>query len=132
MSVLLDANALIALIVADHVHHAAAERWLTAHDGRFATCPITEGSLTRLLLRQGESGATAERVLSLLAEDARHEFWPAALSYREVALEGVSGHRQVTDAYLAQLARRRGGKLATFDKGLALQHPDVAVSIPAS
>jgi hypothetical protein len=36
------------------------------------------------------------------------------------------GHRQVTDAYLAALARRRQGRLATLDKGLAALHPDVA------
>jgi uncharacterized protein len=125
VTALLDANVLIALVVADHVHHDAAETWLTAHGGSFATCPLTEGSLTRLLLRQGESGATAARVLALLAEDARHEFWPADLSYRDVSLAEVGGHRQVTDAYLAQLARSRGERLATFDKGLASQHPDI-------
>ncbi|MGH3319762.1 MAG: hypothetical protein ACRDN9_06190 [Streptosporangiaceae bacterium] len=40
------------------------------------------------------------------------------------------GHRQVTDAYLAQLARTQGRAFATFDKGLAAAHPDVAELIP--
>lgn len=35
------------------------------------------------------------------------------------------GHRQVTDAYLAQLARENSGRLATFDKALAQLHDDV-------
>jgi uncharacterized protein len=39
----------------------------------------------------------------------------------------IRGHRQVTDAYLAALARKHGAKLATFDQALALVHPDVAV-----
>ncbi len=43
---------------------------------------------------------------------------------------GVVGHRQVTDAYLAQLARIRNGQLATLDSGLAHLHSDVAVLIP--
>jgi predicted nucleic acid-binding protein len=43
---------------------------------------------------------------------------------------GVIGHRQVTDAYLAALARQRGGRLATFDAGLAQLHPDVAQLVP--
>jgi uncharacterized protein len=33
---------------------------------------------------------------------------------------------QVTDAYLAQLARTHNGRLATFDQGLAQLHSDVA------
>jgi uncharacterized protein len=43
----------------------------------------------------------------------------------------VLGHRQVTDAYLAALARHHHGKLATFDKGLAALHSDVAVALTA-
>jgi len=46
-------------------------------------------------------------------------------------MTGVIGHRRVTDAYLAQLARHNGGKLATFDEGLAALHRDVAELIPA-
>ena len=127
---LLDANVLIALVVADHVHHNAAEDWIADAPDRFATCPITEGSLVRLLVRQGQSADTAQAVLTALGQDDRHEFWPDDLSYRDVALAGVIGHRQVTDAYLAQLARDRGGRLVTFDQGLAKQHGDVATLIP--
>ncbi len=36
------------------------------------------------------------------------------------------GHRQITDAYLAQLARARGGQVVTFDRGMAKLHSDVA------
>jgi predicted nucleic acid-binding protein len=31
----------------------------------------------------------------------------------------VATHRQVTDAHLLALARRHGGRLATFDRGIA-------------
>jgi uncharacterized protein len=37
----------------------------------------------------------------------------------------------VTDGYLAGLARENGGHLATFDKGLAVVHEDVAVLLGA-
>lgn len=127
---LLDANVLIALVVADHVHHDAAEEWLAVGPGRFVTCPITEGSLVRLLIRQGQTAQTAQTVVSALAADPRHRFWPDDISYADVALDGVIGHRQVTDAYLAGLARRRGARLATFDQGLAKQHADVAELVP--
>lgn len=130
MSVLLDANVLIALVVADHVHHDPAEIWLATTEQRFALCPITEGSLLRLLIREGETAETAKAVVSAVADDPRCEFWPDTLSYRDVAMKGVIGHRQVTDAYLAQLARARRGRLATFDQGLARLHSDVAEIVP--
>ena len=44
-------------------------------------------------------------------------------------LYSVMGHRQITDAYLAALARHHGGKLASFDKGLLVLHSDVAVGL---
>ena len=42
------------------------------------------------------------------------------------------GHRQVTDAYLAALARHHRGKLASFDRGLVALHTDVAVALDAN
>lgn len=132
MTVLLDANVLIALVVADHVHHDAAEEWLADLAGPFATCPITEGSLVRLLIRKGQSAETAKAVVSGVAADPRHEFWPDDLSYSSVSMEGIIGHRQVTDAYLVQLVRTRGGRLATFDQGLAKLHADVVDLIPVN
>ena len=47
-------------------------------------------------------------------------------------MNGVLGHRQVTDSYLAQLARARGGQLATFDQGLAKLHTDIADLLPTA
>lgn len=126
VATLLDANVLIALLVDDHVHHDAAETWFSASSGRFATCPSTEGSLTRILIRAGQTADAAQAVITQLSQSTRHEFWPDSLSYREVQFHGVIGHRQVTDAYLAQLARTHGGRLATFDEGLAQLHNDVA------
>jgi predicted nucleic acid-binding protein len=54
------------------------------------------------------------------------------VQYTEVPCEGIIGHRQVTDAYLAQLARARGARIATFDRGMAKLHRDVAELIPDS
>lgn len=123
---LLDANVLIALLVMDHVHHDAAERWLESSDSRIATCPVTQGAFIRLLVREGQSAETAKAVVTALFDSPRHEFWPDGISYRDVLMTGVIGHRQVTDAYLAQLARTRSGRLATFDRGLAELHNDIA------
>jgi len=132
VTALLDANVLIALVVADHVHHDASAEWLSASDTAFATCPITQGSLTRFLLRAGQSAAAAQHVVSAVSSSKRHEFWPDSVSFADVRLSGVVGHRQVTDAYLAQLARHHAGELATLDDGLAHLHNDVALLIPTA
>jgi len=129
-AVLLDSNVLIAVVVADHVHHAPAELWLAKRGNQFATCPITQGSLLRLLLRHGVAFARALEVLKAVTSESRHEFWPDDQTYEIVPVRGIAGHRQVTDAYLAQLARSRGGRLATFDRGLADVHHDVADVVP--
>jgi uncharacterized protein len=130
VTALLDANVLIALVVAEHVHHDAAAEWLSASDTRFATCPITQRGLVRFLLRAGQSAAAARDVVRAVEGANRHEFWPDSVSFAEVEMGGVVGHRQVTDAYLAQLARNRNGQLATLDSGLAHLHSDVTVLIP--
>jgi uncharacterized protein len=130
MTVLLDSNVLIALLVDDHVHHEAAENWFAGLSGNFATCPVTQGSLMRLLIREGQSATAARAVVGGTASHPRHEFWPDEVSYTEVPTQGIIGHRQVTDAYLAQLARVRGSRLATFDQALAKLHHDVAELVP--
>ena len=132
MTALLDANVLVALVVTEHVHHDAAAEWLSASDTGFATCPITQGSLIRFLVRTGQSTAAAREVVSAIEGASRHEFWPDSISFADVEIGGVVGHRQVTDAYLAQLARSRKGQLATLDNGLAHLHNDVAVLIPTA
>ena len=127
---LLDGNVLVALTSSGHVHHAEAQRWFGSHAAPFATCPVTQGTLLRLLMKLG--GASTElalEVLRQLQDHPRHRFWPDALAYTSIAWQGVVGHRQVTDAYLAALARHHGGKLASFDRGLVALHPDVGVGL---
>ena len=123
---LLDGNVLIALAVADHVHHSVARAWWLEAPDRFATTPMTQGTLLRFLLREGLSVSGALGVLDGLTGSEHHEFWPDDAPFTRRALRGVMGHRQVTDAYLAELARRHHGRLVTLDAGLAAVHPDVA------
>ncbi|MEO5678956.1 MAG: TA system VapC family ribonuclease toxin [Acidimicrobiales bacterium] len=127
---LLDGSLLIALSVGDHVHHERAERWAAERAGPVATCPLTQGSLVRFLVRAGASGEEARRFLIDLMAASGAQFWAADLAYGTVDLGPVVGHRQVTDAYLASLARAHGGRLATLDRGLAAVHPDVVDLIP--
>lgn len=125
---LLDANVLIALFAGDHVNHAATRAWFVGLRGEFATCPLVEGALTRWIVRiSGHHGMSdAQRELGKLAADPRHRFWPDDVPYAQVRAHGVLGHKQVTDAYLAALARQHQGRLVTLDRGLAALHDDVA------
>ena len=132
MTTLLDTNVLIALLVADHVHHDAAEVWFTTGNEAIANCPITQGGQLRLLIRQGQSAQAAVSLLSALAAHPRHAFWPDSQPFEAVSMRGVIGHRQVTDAYLAHLARVNDGRLATFDQGLAKLHTDIADLVPTT
>jgi toxin-antitoxin system PIN domain toxin len=130
VTTLLDGSVLIALASPRHEHHGPARLWFLALDDSFASCPITQGSLLRHLLREGLDVGGAQDFISSITRLAHHEFWPDNLGYEEVRMDGVLGHGQVTDAYLAQLARANGGRLATFDQGLAGLHPDVVDLVP--
>jgi uncharacterized protein len=130
---LLDGNVLYALIDEAHVHNADARRWFAGLDGDFATCPITQGTLVRLAMRLGgQSAEQALAVLQAVTANARHRYWPDALAYPQIRWHGVFAHRQVTDAYLAALARHNGGKLASFDEELVALHPDVGIAVDAN
>ena len=126
---LLDANALIALTIADHVHFDRASMWF-ASVTHAALCPVVEGALVRYLVRVGVAVATVQPLLRALHDDPRLDFWADDLSYADVDLTHVVGHQQVTDSYLVALAVAHGGRLATFDRGLAEALPEGAFLIP--
>ena len=116
-----------------HVHHETAVRWFASSSPLFATCPFTQGALLRILLRSGSvpNITVGAQVLNGFTGHPNHHFWPDDLGFGSVGWTGVLGHRQVTDAYLAALARHHGGMLASFDRGLVALHTDVATAVPA-
>lgn len=119
---LADGNVLVALTVVDHIHHRAALDWFEAAEPELATCPITEGTLLRFLIREGQTAAAAMALLEVLQKQDWHCFWPDSIPYQARQLRGVIGHRQVTDAYLVALADHNDCQVATLDKGLAALH----------
>ncbi len=125
MTALLDVNVLVALTSPDHVHHGAARSWFVDHDEPFATCPITQLGLVRVTTALGRSPLEASELLTSLLANDRHWFVPADLAVDRRILRGLAGHRQVTDFYLAALARRHDIALVTLDSGLGAAHPDV-------
>lgn len=130
--VLLDSSVLIAVALTSHTHHDAARQWLTTTSHPIATCPITEGSLVREVVRAGDGFAAASDLLHGIGRNPRHRFWADDVPYTDVPTTGLVGHKQVTDAYLAQLARHRNGRVATFDRAMAALHSDVAELVPTS
>ncbi len=124
---LLDVNVLVALFDPDHVHHEAAHRWLGANrrDG-WATCPITENGLVRILSNPGygaspETRGAIVRRLGEFCASGGHVFWPDEISLRDKGLFRWTApvpHQMLTDVYLLGLATSRKGKLATFDRGI--------------
>jgi len=127
---LLDGNVLVALAMHNHVHRERCLRWFQ-HVVHFATCPVTEGTLLRLhmILAKNPDVAAAWRTLETYRAHPRHVFWDENFSYTEIPPTRLTGHRQITDSWLVELARRKGGKLATLDEALAALWPDTAVLI---
>lgn len=125
---LLDVNVLVALFDPDHVHHEAAHEWFSANRLHgWATCPLTENGLVRILSNAAYTGShettTAIRKrLDTFCSSGNHSFWPDQLSIRDERRFKLSGvtHGQITDVYLLALATEMGGRLATFDRRIPL------------
>jgi len=124
---LLDVNVLVALFDPDHVHHEAAHRWFGGNrqDG-WATCPITENGLVRILSNPAynaspETRGAVVRRLGEFCASGGHLFWPDEISLLDPRLFRWSApvaHQMLTDIYLLGLARSKTGRLATFDRGI--------------
>lgn len=133
MTRLFDGNVLVALALPDHVHHHRVHRWLaTIRRDTFATCPATEGTLLRLHMQfaRDKSAEAAWAYLKALHAQPGHEFWPDGFSHLEIEPTRLTGHRQVTDSWLAALALRNRGQLATLDDALAALWPDAVMLVP--
>ena len=127
---LLDVNVLVALFDPDHVHHDLAHDWFAdqrAHG--WATCPITENGLVRVVSNRtfGLDGLRPPDILEMLRTfraSGHHVFWPGSVSLadeRVFAPAYLAAHRQVTDVYLLGLAAAMNGCLATFDRSIPLK-----------
>jgi uncharacterized protein len=127
---LLDVNVLVALFDPDHVHHELAHDWFADHRGSgWATCPITQNGLIRVLSnpRYGSPAANLRAVRDAVRRflsNKDHEFWPDDISICDEALfdvTGMIGHRQITDVYLLGLAKKHKGHLVTFDRSIPMR-----------
>ncbi len=124
---LLDVNVLIALVDPAHIQHDAAHEWFAARGHvAWATCPLTENGLLRILSNprypnSPGSPAVVAELLGGLRGLSGHRFWADDISLLDpVRID--TGHlldtAQITDTYLLALAQAHGGQLATFDRRL--------------
>lgn len=127
MRSLLDVNVLIALHDVKHAHHHRAVGWFDTHgEAGWASCPLTQNGLLRVMSQP--TYPRTQTIVELMARfgpslDTRyHEFWPDDISLADATrfrIDRMHGHRQLTDLYLLGLAVRRGGRLVTLDARIA-------------
>jgi len=129
MIALLDVNVLIALFDPTHTHHESAHRWFRAERGSgWATCPITENGLVRVLSNPkypGRQTTVRDAVdrLQTFRQSGEHTFWPDTLSFCQGSLfrtANLGSHRKLTDIYLLAVAVENSGRLVTFDRAVSL------------
>lgn len=126
---LLDLDVLIALADQRHSHHQVARKWFASSGQKsWGICPLTEAGFLRVTTNPAfrsdpYSMETAIAILQSLrnipgywyCEIRETDSWvkvTAPFSPR------ISGHQQITDAYLLGLAIKEGAALVTFDRGL--------------
>ena len=130
MRALPDVNVLIALLDPDHVFHERAHRWWMSNAKRgWASCPLTENGVVRVMSNPNYSkavpfspGELIER-LDQFARQSDHEFWADDVSLRDPAIfarDRIHSSRSITDIYLLGLAVKHNGALATFDQSIPL------------
>lgn len=124
--VLLDVNVLVALVWDQHVHHRAAHDRFPSISGAWATTPVTESGLVRLLLTPQVTGrdVTGAEVLGVLRGLRTQPGWSwmrddTSLATSALDLTVLMGRRQVTDLHLVTLAARNGARLVTFNGSIA-------------
>lgn len=139
MTFLLGVNVLIVLHQPNHNDYKMVRKWFASRPNeKFATCPLTQAALLRLLTQEIEgldrfSMDEAYEALNNLVQHPRHVYWPDSPTYLEATLslfKRMQGHRQITDAYLLGLAAHNRGKLATIDRGVIhLAGRDLAANV---
>jgi uncharacterized protein len=124
---LLDVNVLIALAWPSHMHHARAHQWFERLSApSWATCPLTQLAFVRIssnpkIITDAVSPRAAVQLLSSIVATTGHVYFADDLAIVKLASftrPSLVGHRQVTDAYLIELAKHHHAKLATLDVGI--------------
>jgi uncharacterized protein len=122
---LLDLNVLIALADRRHDLHQAAANWFASvGKDNWGVCPFTEAGFLRVTTNptfrpSPRTVESAIAVLQSLKSVSGYWYWEIKDSWVNLTASfaaRISGHQQVTDAYLLGLAIKEKGVLVTFDR----------------
>ena len=116
MKHLLDVNVLLAAIWTHHSRHAETFAWLQGK--QIVLCPLSELGFLRISSNKKAMGIPMEKArtgLATFAKERKADWLSADLP----ALDSKADKsEQVTDNYLADLARKHRHKLATLDESI--------------
>jgi toxin-antitoxin system PIN domain toxin len=130
---LLDVNVLVAMSWPTHPAYERAQEWFSNHArAGWATCPMTQTAFVRIVSNPAFSVDALSPTQAVAALQANlshraHSFWPDDLQFHETIeplTTRLSGHKQVTDAYLLGLAIHKKAKLATLDQSILALLPE--------
>jgi predicted nucleic acid-binding protein len=114
MSHLLDVSFPLACGWGSHTRHADARAWLEGLPA-FTTNPLSELGFIRVSMSPGYRASFADAQAALGNITSRKEARTVAADLPVASLPPLTAHADVTDAYLVELARAHGLKLATLD-----------------
>ena len=128
MDSLLDINVLVSLIDEAHSKHIDVSDWFNSnHAGEWMSSPLTQIGCVRVLSQPRYPGAmnvqAAIQQLRIAISAQEHRFIHDDVSILDGALvnpDHLSGHRQLTDAYLLALAVTHDARLVTLDTRIPL------------
>ena len=125
MIALLDVSVLLAMLWSRHTFFRLASGWFGENRGAgWATCPATQAGFVRLYAQRSVTGMEVpiKEAMEVLADNCAspdHVFWPQdspVVNLLPEIRQRLTGHQQLTDAILLDLAIRKGGRLATLDR----------------
>jgi toxin-antitoxin system PIN domain toxin len=134
---LLDVNVLLALAWPNHQHHTIAHNWFSTQSRNgWASCALTQLAFIRLSANPAytANAVSPQEAAALLAEFIQHKhhrFWSSPPATSPNIYSHALGHQQVTDAYLATIARHQKGRLVSFDARTAAHAPEIVDLIPS-
>lgn len=123
-----DVNVLIALVDPAHLHHEIAHEWFARNRNQgWATCPLTENGVIRIISHKRypnslECPSTALHLVRSLCSLPEHVFWPdhiSLLDQEKFNTDYLITSQDLTDCYLLALACAHNGQLVTFDRKIA-------------
>lgn len=123
MIYLLDVDALVGLVVIEHVHHSRVTGWMAGlkrQQDFLATCPITEIGLVRILSLPVGANFEIPEAQSALARLKASSVIPFKFMVDELGADQlpkwVKTSKQTTDGHLFEVAKANRSILATFDQ----------------